>query len=220
MYIYKCSKWAISIQRRVWKCQLSAQPWPKPSRAVRSCGKGTENKMINVLVLLYKSRVSWPLGARVCLCSAHPRLRHHLGSCRGDVVEQNCCRSWKELDSRAHLEFYIPIKSHHFLLITQEQRVSALSECRLKNFVLNARRCLLCRKLQRHCSFLLKEWQMGSFCQHFAPLSAHKDGVAGGSKEDFLFCTLFLLPVSLWEGPGWAWMLKLGVGIDKINFVS
>lgn len=54
---------------------------------------------------------------------------------RGDVVEHNSCSSGKEFDSKAHLEFYIQIKSHRFLLITPEERVPALSECSRNNFV-------------------------------------------------------------------------------------
>lgn len=84
----------------------------------------------------------------------------------------------------------------------------------------NTRSCLLCHKVQRHFSFLLKEWQMGYFCQHFVCLSAHKDKVAAGNSGAFLFCTLFLLPVSLWKWVWWAWMLKFGMGMDKINFIN
>lgn len=98
--------------------------------------------------------------------------------------------------------------------------MSALLECSLNNFMFSTRRCLLCHKLQRHFSFLWKEWQMGYFCQGFVCLSAHKERAAEGKSGAFLFCTLLLLPVPLWKWAGWAGRLKLGVGIDKINFVS
>lgn len=163
----------------------------------------------------------WSLESCVCLW---PALLTNWGSHGELQCKQGCggaelLQVQKEFDSKrqAHLEFYLQIKSHYFFLITQEEHVSTSLECNLNNFIFNTRRCLLRHKLQRHFSFLLKEWQMGHFCQHFGCWSAHRDGVAGGNSGTFLFCTLFFLPVSLWKWAGGAWMLKMGMDIDKIN---
>lgn len=147
-------------------------------------------------MLLYKFMMFWHLESCVCISQTEGIIWRTLVQ-EGTWQSRTPSGSRRLFDSKrqlqAHLEFYIQIKSHYFFLITQEQHVSTLSECSLNNIMFNTRSCLLCHKLQRHFSFLLKEWQMGYFCQHFLCSSAHKDRVASGNSGAFLFCTLFLL---------------------------